>query len=268
MRLLGSVALAVFLALSSSACRSTGGPPKPQAPAATVLPDVLQAWIGQKRLIAGAGEAPSLALKSGESLPKGDCDVAVQVRTLDFEKGSVSLLLDTLGRAQVEGRMRGRECREVPAGRRLAVSGLASADDAAAALERLLATPESHLAARDVPFDLPADDAPPKLAAVPPEGEGTSEERSLGRRLTEWPRPLLAVHPLVSGRVRHQGEVEFAGTVGADGRLYKATLVTSLAQPQEDQVLGVFSLWRYQPAKMGEERVAARVRGRATLQIR
>lgn len=218
--------------------------------------------------MAGAGEAKSLGLKVGEPLPKGDCDVAVEVRGASFDKGTLSVSLDTLGQGEVEGRMRGRDCREVPASRRLTVSGLASPDDAASALERLLTTPEAHLAARDVSFDIPAEKGPPKLAAVSSEGEGTSEERSLGRQVTEWPKPLLAVHPVVSGRVRHEGEMEFAGTVGADGRLYKPTLLTSLAQAQEEQVLKVFSLWRYEPAKKGQERVAARIRARATLRIR
>ncbi|HET7291056.1 MAG TPA: hypothetical protein VFM88_01400 [Vicinamibacteria bacterium] len=266
MRSLPAVALAVSLALPFPGCKSAGGP-SPQAPAAP-LPDALQAWVGQQRFIAGAGEAKSFALKAGESLPKGDCDVAVQVRSASFERGTVSVALDTLGRAEIEGRMRGRECGEVPTGRRLVVSGLASAEDAAPALERLLGTPEAHLAARDVAFDLPAEKAAPKLAAVSSEGEGTSEERNLGRQLTVWPKALLKVHPLLSGHVRHEGELEFAGTVGSDGRLYKPKLLTSLAQAQEEQVLKLFALWRYEPAKKGEERVAARIRGRATLRIR
>ncbi len=266
MRFLLAVALAAALSLPFAACQSAGGP-KPQAPTAP-LPDALQTFVGQKRLIAGAGQAKAMSLKSDESLPKGDCDVAVEVRAASFDKGTLSLSLDTLGRAEVEGRMRGRECSEAPAGRRLSVSGLASADDAASAIERLLTSPEAHLAARDVSFDLPAGKAPPTLTAVSTQGEGTSEERNLGRQVTQWPKLLLAVHPVASGRVHHEGEIEFAASVGADGRLYKPTLLTSLGQAQEEQVLNVFSLWRYEPARKGEERVAARIRSRATLRIR
>lgn len=266
MRSLKAVAIAVVLDSALAGCQSAGGR-KPQAPG-TPLPDALQSWVGQRRFLAGAGEAKSLALDKGESLPRGNCDVAVEVRSVSFDRGTVSLSLQTLGRAEVSGRMRGRECREVPAGSRLTVSGITSADDAPPALERLLATPEAHLGARDVAFDLAPEKNAPKLAATPVDLEGTSEERSLGRQVGEWPRLLLAVHPLVPGRVRHEGEMEFIATVGADGRLYKPTLLTSLAQTQEEQVLKILSLWRYEPAKKGQERVAARVRGRSTLWVR
>lgn len=267
MRCLTGVAIAVVLASSLPGCKSAGGP-APQAPSAP-LPEALQSWNGQRRFLAGAGEARSLALKANESLPKGDCDVAVEVRGASFDKGTLGLTLDTLGRAEVSGRMRGRECGEVPASRRLTVSGLAATEAALAALERLLTTPEGHLRARDVAFDLAPEARPPGPVASEPTGsDGTSEERSLGRQVGEWPKLLLAVHPLVSGRVRHQGEIEFAATVGIDGRLHKPALVTDLAEAQAEQVLKVFGLWRYEPAKKGKDRVAARVRGRTTLQIR
>jgi len=266
MRSLKAVVVATSLSAASVGCQSGGGP-KPQAPRA-LLPEALQSWVSQRRFLAGAGEAKQLALKAGASLPRGDCDVAVEVRSASFDGGTVTLSLVTLGRAETSDRMRGRECRDVPASRALSVSGLATAEDAAPALERLLATPEAHLAARDVTFDLVPEKSAPKIAAAGGDAEGTSEERSLGRQLSEWPRLLLAVHPIVSGRVHHQGEIEFAAIVGVDGRLYKPALVTSLATSQEEQVLKVFPLWRYEPAKKGQERVAARVRGRATLLIR
>src|SRR5262245_51028966 len=115
MRSLTLVVIAVASSAALAGCR-TAGEARPQAPAAP-LPDALQAWVGQGRFLAGAGEAKSLALKNGASLPKGDCDVAVEVRSIGFDKGTVSLSLETLGRAEVAGRMRGRECREVPAER-------------------------------------------------------------------------------------------------------------------------------------------------------
>ncbi len=258
--------VSVGLVVSFSGCQSAGGP-KPQIPSAP-LPEALQSWVGQRRFIAGAGEAKGLALEVGESLPRGDCDVAVEVRSASFDKGTVTLSLDTLGRAETSDRMRGRECREVPTARQLSVSGLSAPEDAPQALEDLLTPPEGHLAARDVVFDLPPEKNAPKLAAAGGDAAGTSEERILGRQIDAWPRLLLAVHPIVSGHVRHQGEIEFAAMVGADGRLYKPALVTSLGSSQEEQVLKVFSLWRYEPAKRGQDRVAARVRGRATLLIR
>ncbi|MBI3932279.1 MAG: energy transducer TonB [Acidobacteria bacterium] len=268
MRSLLPVAITLSLALSWTACKSAGGP-KPQAPAAP-LPEALKAWVGQKRILAGAGEAKSLRLEKGDPLPKGDCDVAVEVRRATFDKGTVTLAVETLGRAEVSGRARGTSCREVPTGRLLSVSGFASANDVAPALEKLLSTSEAHLAARDVAFHLPAEAKPPKVAAITAEAQGTAEERSLGRLVTSWPKLLLSVHPLyndLSGRVHHEGEVEFDGTVGPDGRLYKPALLTSLGQAQEEHVTKALALWRYEPAKKGEERVAARIRARATLKV-
>src|SRR5262245_21701008 len=175
MRSLPVVAFVMLLSFPFSGCKSAGGP-KPQGPTAA-LPDALQIWVGQQRFIASAGEAKSLALKAGESPTGGNCDVAVTVRSVSFDRGTVSAALDTLGRAEIEGRMRGRECGEVPPGRRLTRSGLATAEDAPAALERVLLTPEALLAARDVPFDLAPDKAPPKVVAAAADVQGTSDER-------------------------------------------------------------------------------------------
>ena len=265
-RSLFPAAIAIALAASLPACKSAA--PKPRT--AEPLPAALQAWVGQKRLLAGAGEAKSLTLRKNDPLPKGDCDLAVEIRRASFDKGTVALSLETLGRVEVPGRSRGNACRQVPGGRQLSVSGLASAEEAPPALERFLTTSEAHLAARHVSFDLLAEAGPPKLAAIAPEASGADEERSLGRQVTAWPKLLLAVHPFYkdpSGRVQHQGLVEFTAIVGADGRVHAPKLVTALTQRHEEHVLKALSLWRYDPAKKRDERVAARVRGSATLRI-
>jgi hypothetical protein len=73
---------------------------------------------------------------------------------------------------------------------------------------------------------------------------------------------VLAVDPWYhdpSGRVHQEGEVQLDAVVGADGRLYRPQLRTGLATAQEQAVLRTLPLWRLEPARRGDEAVAARV---------
>lgn len=266
MRRLFRASFAVCLALAASGCGSARPAPV-NAPAS--LPADLLAFVGQKRLLAGAGDAKKLSLKAGEPLPPGDCDVAVEVLRVGFQAGQLTLRLWTLGRAEVTGRARGRKCGQVPFDRQLSVAGLAGAQQAREHVERLLLTPEALLAARDQAFDLSAEPAAPTLAART--GElGDETERRLGRQVTAWPKPLLAVHALVpdpTGKVKQSSEVAFAAVVGADGHVYRTEIRGALSVAHEEAVRGLLTLWRYEPARKGTERVAAWVDGRLTLQI-
>lgn len=260
------VSLTVCLVLAATGCRSAGRAPA-AAPAA--LPPDLLAFVGQKRLLAGAGDANKLSLKANAPLPAGDCDVAVEVLEVSFRDGQLTATLRTIGRAEVAGRARGRKCGQVPFERQLSVAGLAGAPQAQEHLERLLLTPEALLAARDQAFDLPAEPQAP--AQVARAGElGDEAERRLGRQVTAWPKPLLAVHALVpdpTGKIQQSSEVAFAAVVGADGRVYRSEVRGGLSVAHEEAVRRLLALWRYEPARKGTERVAAWVDGRLTLQI-
>lgn len=267
MQVLSRCLLTLALAVALFGCRSAGRGGPAAAPAA--LPAELQAWVGQKRLLAGVGDSSNLAFKAGDAAPQGDCDVAVEVLRVDFQAGKVTLGLATLGRAEVAGRARGRGCDKVPFGRQLSVTGLGSAEQAPALLERWLKTPEALLAARDQAFDLPADPRPPVLAARGNE-MGEDAERRLGRQVTAWPKPLLSVHALVqapSGKLKQSSEVPFLAVVGADGRVYRPEVRGGLSAGHEETVRKLLGLWRYEPARKGTERVAAYVDGRLTLQL-
>jgi hypothetical protein len=70
-----------------------------------------------------------------------------------------------------------------------------------------------------------------------------------------------------AGRVRHEGEVEFAGVVGEDGRLRSPKLRTPLSTVHEEHVQRALSLWRYEPAQLPDKVVAARIIGRCTFRV-
>lgn len=268
-----SVALVVatLLSLTALACGAAGGrrPPAPGAPP----PDFLKAYVGQRRILPALGEERRLALRKGEAPRRSGCDIAVEIQRAAIDKGTLTLALQYVGLPEIAGKgRRGASCREVPPVRSLAVSGLepgAGAEGVAAVVDRLLPTAEAYLAAHGVAFDLAASDDDTPLAARP-SAEGTEAERRLGRQVSAWPKNLLAVHPAysdASGRIRHEGEVAFAAVVGADGRLHRTRILTPLSEAHERHVLRALSLWRYEPARKGEERVAARIEGRLTFRI-
>ena len=94
----------LLLALLAPACK-TGGPKAPPAPPAPP-PDLLRPYEGALRVLPHRGDERALTLKAGESLA-GDCDVAVRVRSVVFEKGAARFALETLGLPKVgESRVR------------------------------------------------------------------------------------------------------------------------------------------------------------------
>jgi hypothetical protein len=153
----------------------------------------------------------------------------------------------------------------------LAVTGFAAqpqASEVAARIDEILQTPDAFLRAKGVAFDLPAGKLPAQIASQDPVAK--SEERILASKVTAWPKLLLSVdvrYNDISGRVRHQGEVEFDGLVGDDGRIHEPRVRTPLNDTHQDAVLAALSFWRYEPARKGEERVGARLRGRLVLRI-
>jgi hypothetical protein len=228
--------------------------------------------VGQTRILRHRGDARKVAVKWQElQSVSGECDVAVQIREARVEKGIGRLAVETLGRPGL-ARTAGRErCRERPAQVLLTVSnfkGDASSGELEAALGALLPTPEAYLKAHGVPFDMPSA---PQPSAVAFDGPGaTDAERRLARQVTLRPQRLLWVEPVYHDpghRVHHEGELEFLATVGVDGRLSQAKVVTPLSEEQERQVVRVLSLWRMEPARKGDERLANRITERTVFRI-
>jgi hypothetical protein len=256
----------VLVALVAAACRTAG--PKAPVGGPAAAPDLVAPYVGQLRVLRHKGDERRLTVRPQERFG-GDCDVAVRVRTVGFDKGTARFSLETLGLPNVSGR--GSVCRQVQPGMQLFVSGFAaqpSPEDVAARVDALLQTPDAFLRAKGVTFDLPAGKFPAQIANQDPVAK--PEERVLASKVTAWPKLLLSVDVRfndISGRVQHQGEVEFEGVVGDDGRLHEPRVRTPLAEAHTDAVLAALSLWRYEPARRGDERVGARLRSRLVLRI-
>jgi len=265
----------VALALASAgACRSSR-PATVAAPAATLPPEFIRSYVGQRLILRHHGGTQRVSLKRDTLAgPSGNCDLGVEVRQATFEGGNASFTLETLGVARMEGQRASGGSRGACgtiAGLLLTVSGFATGADPEAVradLGKVLATPEGYLVAHGVPFDRPTGPEPRQMASQ--ERDATLEERRLARQLTSWPRVLLRVDPAYQdpgGRVRHEGELEFVAVVGEDGRVRSPKLRTSVSLAHEEHVIRVLSLWRFEPARRTEGPLAARVLGRLTFRV-
>jgi hypothetical protein len=254
----------LVLAGLTGGCRSGGrtsvGEQKPGA-------DPLRQFVGQKMVLRHFGDDKTAVVKRGDK-PSGGCDMAVQVAAAVAAGDSVKFTLDPLGRIRVGGNVVGK-CGGQPTQTTLTAKGVdpARPDDWRDVLAVALLSPEAYLAANGRPLAF-APEPEPKLAASA-SATGDSEERRLGRRVTVWPKPVLSVEPAVrgSGKVKHEGELEFSAVVGSDGRVFRPELKTPLSDEHARYVATVLQVWRFEPAREGEKSVPARYEGRTVFKI-
>jgi len=263
---LGAVLAAVALTLAAGpACRS--GAPGAKAGAPTAPPDLLRSFVGQTLILRHRGDDRTLGLKRGQLASlSGECDVVVEVRSADFERGTARLNLQMVGRPRLAKRgTRQERCGSDQPQILLTVSGFeagASAADLQAALGEVIPTPEAYLRAHGITFDVPA---PAASAGAPPNPAPTPDHLLASR-----PERLLwadAARQDPSHKVRHEGQVELEGVAGPDGRLRDVKLLTPLSVEHEESVRRVLPAWRFQPARRGSERVAAKVREQFVFRI-
>jgi hypothetical protein len=252
---------------ATAACRSAG-PQKPAGPAAP--PDFARSYVGQTGILRYHGDQAKWSLDRGAAEKQsGECDVAVQVRDASFQKGAMQLQMETLGEPRLEG-WRSR-CKHHAPEVALKITGFRPDEPASAittSVARVFATPEAWLGAHRLKFDLPQG-AEPKLAADRSTVAKEPEMR-LARGVTTWPKRLLWVETSYADpkhRVHHEGEIEVAGIVGADGRFYAGQVTTPLEDRHQQHILRAFPIWRFEPARKGTEPVAARTSERSVLRI-
>lgn len=266
----------VLMAVAATlGCRSGGGRVV-RGPGAAPAPEFVQAFVGQQRILLHRGDEAKLTLDRKE-LAKiaGDCDAAVGVKTASFEGGVLRLGLEYFGQPTLELKRgpRGKKgpCAATVPAIALVLSGFRP-DEGAAAVEadlgKILPIPEAYLVAHGVSFDLaPTADPKSGASALP---DATSEERSLGRQVTSWPKKVLTVDPAFydpSRKVHHEAEVELVALIGADGRAHHTAVRTALSEEHEAFVKRVLSLWRFEPARQKDQPVAARISLRAVFRI-
>jgi hypothetical protein len=249
--------LLTLAALVGPSCKTAA----PQGPAGPpVALQLLRPYLDQVRLLRHRGDERVLRLKPGE-LPAGECAAAVYVRATDIQRDEARFSLETVGLARVKGQV--ASCRGVQPGLQLVLTGFSDAGGAeavAARVDSVLLTPEAYLKAKGLVFDRPAGREPAVAASREP--FATSAEKQLGRQVSDWPSPVLAVDPWYhnpSGRVHQESEVEVDAVVGTDGRIYRPQMRTSLGDAYERAVLRTLPLYRLEPARRGDEPVAARV---------
>jgi hypothetical protein len=209
-------------------------------------------------------------LARGAAFDKGACDVAVLVTSARLDQGTARFVLEPIGFPRIEARPAAQKCGKPPREYALSISGLDSQGALAALSEVIdgaLETPDRFLTERGIAFALkpaasPGPIADKRLKAKP-------EERMLAKAVTRTQQLLLSVAPIRRDdrkEVRYQGEVSFEAVVGVDGRLHDSRLDASLGA-NADRVLKALELWRYEPARRGDEAVGLRMDERTTFRV-
>jgi len=248
----------VFLALLLPACRTGGAKGGPASPAPP--PDFLRSYEGSLRVLRARGDERAITARAGDRWA-GECDVAVRVRSVAFEKAAARFALDAVGTPKVGAR--GVKCKRLEPTIQLALTGFpAGAAESAVSsrVDELLPTPEAYLRAKGTPFDRAAGEAPSEVASQQP--DANEAERRLARAVVAWPKPLLSVDPTFrdpAKKVRYQGLIEIEAVVGSDGRLYRPKVKTTLEPTHESAVLGALPFWRFEPARRADGPLGARV---------
>jgi hypothetical protein len=247
----------LLLALLVPACQTA---PKKPASGPAALPDLLRPYEGALRVLPGRADEKALTLKPGDVLT-GACDVAVKVRGLAFDKGTVRFSLESIGQPRVGDRR--PRCKELQPGMQLVFTGLdpeAVTTKTTTRIDAALLTPEEYLRRKGGSFDRPQAAAPAEVASQLP--DANDGERRLARAVVAWPRPLLSVEALyhdASGRGLHERLVGVEAVVGTDGRVYRPVVKASIDRAHEAALEEVLQMWRFDPARRGDGPLGARV---------
>ena len=251
------------VALTAGAGCQSAKPRGPQPGAGPPRPDALAGLVGRTLVLRHVGSSAKAVLKRSDlASAAGECDVVVKVREARFDRGTAVLTLGMLGRPRLTRRgAREERCGDDQAQTVLTVPGFdpaAPTADLEAGLGPILQTPEAYLRARGMTFDIPAAGKAP--------GEPAPEHL-----VTVKPVRLFWVDPVrqdPARRVRHEGEVEVEGVVGVDGRLNDGRVLSGLGGSQDEQrVLELLPLWRFEPGRRGNDLVPVKVKERLVFRI-
>jgi hypothetical protein len=246
----------LLLALLVPACQTAPKKPASAAP----LPDLLRPYEGTLRVLPGRADEKALTLKPADVLT-GACDVAVKVRGVAFDKGTVRFSLESVGQPRVGDRR--PRCKELQPGMQLVFTGLdpdAVTTKTTTRIDAALLTPEEYLHRKGGSFDRPQAAAPAEVASQLP--DANDGERRLARAVVAWPRPLLSVEALyhdASGRGLHERLVGVEAVVGTDGRVYRPVVKASIDRAHEAALQTALQMWRFDPARRGDGPLGARV---------
>jgi hypothetical protein len=279
-----TAALLLGALFSGAGCRSAAKPgPRAVGPGRQ---DPLAGLVGQVRILRHRGDKGKWSVKRQDlRSASGGCDIAVSVRHARFDRGTAVLTLDMLGRPRLARRgARQERCGDDQAQIVVTVSGFepsASTAEIEAGLADALLTPEGYLRVNSVAYEPPAPPKPPEdgksakaepAAAIPGfKVEALKVDVPVAdHHLTRKPTKVLWVDAITRdprGKISHEAEVQFTAVVGFDGRLHHPKIGTALSDEHEKVVLRVLPLWRYDPARRGQDAAASAVNERLVFRI-
>jgi TonB family protein len=212
--------------------------------------EYLQHLIGQRLILRHhAGSSNSKVEEKGHGIKKGDCDQAVEVMNVAYEKAGVRLQLRNIGTPVVGNKS--VDCSLEPS-----LSLEITDFDIDQPLERtektiegLLQTPDSYLAELGIPWQLPRSS----------ENEVPIEASRPGLTAV---KPLLLVRPGYTEedrKARIKGMVTINCVVGTDGLVHDAVVTQGLSPGLNKNALDALTLWRFQPARVGDHFVAVKI---------
>ena len=183
---------------------------------------------------------------------KGDCDIAVQVSSIDLTGGVAHVQLENIGTPMIPSQPSPNRC---PSGAKpkinLEISGFTQNDSGSsvlASIGEVLLTSERYLSYRRVVYTF---DTSGLISDVPPSTEKPDAK----------PIALLTINANNTERARaerHSGAVLISVIVGKDGRAYSPKILQPLGSGLDENVLRVLPLWRFQPAQKDGKPVPAR----------
>jgi len=272
MRQRSAFALLALLAAFGPACTTKkAAPATPPGPFA----EAGRALVGQHRLLRFDGKKKTVKVKMQDLAGRsGPCDVAVEVKQASLSPGQAQITADVIGQTRYEGQPReklGKKsvCLELPTEITLAITseGGRTPEALDAEIGRVLLSPEAYLLEQGIKFDRPLGPDPKEVADA--QLTAKPEEQRIARAITAPARRVLAVDPVYRSpnrKIVQESQVEMVVVVGADGRIKTPRLITALGE-HEGRVLKTFPLWRFEPARRGEEPVAVRQAEKAVLRI-
>ncbi len=215
----------------------------------------LKGFVGKVYLLRGEGNRAEIRVaRSALGIYPGQCDVALEIKRVEFAKSEVQIDAAIVGAAQLAGHTT-NVCPNFPAATKIVIAGFTPRDsqqDLAAAVSKVLLQPDEYLASYNVTIaSTPATSGDMETPLAQPGAPGLMP-----------PKPILSVNANYTDaarRARLNGVITAQVTVGRDGHLYSGAILNSLDPALDQRVLSLLPLWRLQPARTGEDAVAFRV---------
>lgn len=184
---------------------------------------------------------------------KGECDLAVEVIAISFEKSSLRVAVRNIGTPTTASAAGGptSECPNLDEFW-FEINGFdinQPPEQAAKTIRNVLQTPEEYLAALKIPWNVApsAENEPPVTNAHP------------GMKIG---KAVLMVNPrytAASRKAHIEGTITLSCVVGADGRPHDPKIEKGLSTDLDKRALDALTFYRFQPTNDGGHPVAVRV---------